>query len=115
MNLRLVHPKSPDQPKPPRRARTAEPLLSPEEARRFRRAIWNLHDQKFRTWRALAAAMGCPTPVSVEHMARGYNGISGDMIVRAMRASGLSLEDLIGPAASVEVCGACGARRRRVA
>lgn len=37
-------------------------------------------------WGTLASAMDSPT-VSVEHMARGYNGISGDTIVRAMRAT----------------------------
>jgi len=71
------------------------PLLTPEEARRFRQSVRNLHDA-FGTWECLADAMRV-THVAILYMLSGRHAISGDMIIRAMRATGMSYDDLVGP------------------
>ena len=99
-----------EPPRPPRRKGERSPLLTREEAQRFRQAMKKLRDA-FGTRGALAAAMDSPK-ASVEHMARGYTGISGDMIIRVMRASGLSLAELLGGPALAGTCRACGAVKK---
>ena len=65
----------------------------------------NLRDA-FGTWGALAAAMDA-NEGTLDAMQQGRSGVSGDMIVRAMRASGLSLEELLSEPAPVSLCRAC--------
>ncbi len=108
MTLRLV---GSEPPKPPRkRGRRRPPLLSPEEESRFRAAMKNLQGA-FGSWPCLAAAMGSRTE-SISNMMGGSIHVSGDMIVRAMKASGLTLADLLGGPVAADRCRACGAVRR---
>jgi hypothetical protein len=102
VTLRLV---KPEAPKPPRRKGERKPLLSPEEERRFRQAMRNLRDA-FGTWGALAAAMDA-NEGTIDAMQQGRSRVSGDMLIRAMRASGLSLGELLGEPAPVAICRAC--------
>jgi hypothetical protein len=88
-------------------------LLSHEDAQRFRQAMRNLRDA-FGTWGALAAAMGAH-PVTLSSMMGGSKSVSGDMIVRAMRASGLTLAELLGGPVAADRCRACGQIKRRAA
>jgi hypothetical protein len=84
---------------PKKRARKKyerSPLLTPIESQRFRQAMQNLKDRHFDTWDCLAAAMRVSRS-SLVYMMCGKARVSGDMIVRAMRASGLSYDDLVGP------------------
>jgi plasmid maintenance system antidote protein VapI len=70
----------------------------------------NLRDA-YGTWGALAAAMGA-TEDAIDSMRAGRCRVSGDMIVRAMRLSGLSLAELLGAPASADRCRACGQAKR---
>lgn len=100
-----------DEPlRPPRRKGERTPLLSREEAQRFRQAMRNLRDA-FGSWGCLAAAMGAH-PVTLSGMMSGAKSVSGDMVVRAMRASGLSLNELLGPPVAADRCRACGQIKR---
>ncbi len=84
------------EPKKPKRKRWQRtPLLSPEESRLFRQAVRNVKDHGFATWGCLASAMRV-TRVALAHMLDGRHAVSGDMIVRVMRATGLTLDDLLG-------------------
>jgi hypothetical protein len=107
MTLRLV---KPEAAKPTRRKGQRKPLLSPEEERRFRQAMRNLRDA-YGTWGALAAAMGA-TEDAIDSMRAGRCRVSGDMIVRAMRASRLSLVELLGEPSPVALFRACGQVKR---
>lgn len=88
-------------------------LLSTDEERRFRAAMRNLHDA-FGTWPCLADAMLCGLK-GITLMMCGRSSVSGDMIVRAMRASGLSLPELLGGLISADRCRACGQIKQRAA
>lgn len=81
--------------KPKRKKWTRTPLLTAEEERRFRQAVRNLKDRGFATWECLASAMRV-TRVALAHMIDGRHAVSGDMIVRVMRATGLTLDELLG-------------------
>ena len=94
-----------EPPKTPRRKGERKPILSSEEERRFRQAMRNLRDA-FGTWGALAAAMGA-TEAAIDAMRAGRSRVSGEMVVRAMRASGLSLGELLDEPAPVALCRAC--------
>jgi hypothetical protein len=106
VTLRLVRPEAP---KPPRRKGERKPLLSPEEERRFRQAMRNLRDA-FGTWGCLADAMGA-NEGTIDAMQQGRSRVSGDMLIRAMRASGLSLAELLGEPQIAGKCRACGGVR----
>jgi hypothetical protein len=106
VTLRLV---KPEEPKPPRRKGERKPLLSPEEERRFRQAMRNLRDA-FGTWGALAAAMDA-NEGTIDAMQQRRSRVSGELIIRAMRASGLSLADLLGEPQIAGKCRACGSIR----
>lgn len=106
MTLRLV---KPEGPRPLRRKGERSALFTSDEERRFRQAMRNLC-AAFGSWGALAAAMRVRTS-AISHMMAGRSSVSGDMIVRAMRASGLSLGELLGVPASASVCRACGGLR----
>lgn len=96
-----------EPPKPRRRKGERTPLLSREEEQRFRQAMRNLQGA-FGSWPCLAEAMGARTG-TLMNMMRGARNVSGDTIVRAMRASGLSsLAELLGGPAPAERCRACG-------
>jgi hypothetical protein len=101
-HLRIV---KPEGPKPPRRKWERKPLLSPDEERRFRQAMRNLRDA-FGTWGALAAAMDA-NEGTIDAMQQGRSRVSGEIVIRAMRASGLSLADMLGEPTPVELCRAC--------
>lgn len=107
MSLHLVRE---EPPKPRRKKYTRTPVLSDEEARRFRQALKNLQGA-FGSYSCLAKAMGVVMH-TVWCAAQGRHGISGDLIVKAMRASGLGLKDLIGEPVGLTRCPACGAARR---
>lgn len=111
MTLKLVGKEAPA--KPPRRRGERLPLLSQDEAQRFRQALKNLRDA-FGTWPFLAKAMD----VRVNALGRTVSGrasVTGDMVVRAMRASGLSLAELLGKPVSADRCRACGQFKPRAA
>jgi hypothetical protein len=99
-----------EPPKPPRRKGERRPLLSPEEERQFRQAMRNLRDA-FGSTGALCAAMGAKTH-AVNDMLAGRNRVSGDLVVRAMRALGLSLAELLGGPIPADRCRACGQIKR---
>lgn len=103
MTLRLVRD---EPPKSKRRKWTRTPLLTPDEARRFRQSMRNLHDA-FGTWSCLAAAMGSELH-TIHDMMNGRSHVSGDMIVRAMRAGGVTLAELISGPVAADRCRACG-------
>ena len=106
-HLKIVEPEAP---KPPRRKGERKPLLSSEEERRFRQAAQNLA-AAFGSWGALAAAMETRTS-AISHMISGRSSVSGDMVVRAMRAAGLSLAELLGGPILADRCRACGQVKR---
>ncbi len=90
--LRLV---GNEKPKTPRKKYQRSPLLTSEESRRFRQAMRNLKDRGFATWDCLASAMRV-SRVALAHMMDGRHAVSGEMVVRTMKASGLTLDELIG-------------------
>jgi hypothetical protein len=83
---------------------------TPAEERRFRQAMRNLRDA-FGTWGALAAAMGA-NEGTIDAMQQGRSRVSGELIIRAMRASGLTLGELLGDPALAGRCRACGQIKR---
>ena len=106
MTLRLVRDEPPKPPPKRRKWQAPPPVLTPEEETRFRAAMRNLHGA-FGSWPCLAKAMGVKTkPIAA--MMRGRNHVSGDMIVRAMKASGLSFAELLGGPVPADRCRACG-------
>lgn len=109
MSLRLVG-SEPPKVKPKRRKHQRSVLLSPDEEARFRAAMKNLHGA-FGSWPCLASAMRMRTN-SIACVMRGAAHVSGDMIVRAMLASGLTFAELIGGPVAADRCRACGAVRR---
>jgi len=109
-HLRIV---KPEGPKPPRRKggpRHETTVLTPEEQRKVRQAIRNLRDA-FGTWACLADAMGMPVK-SLGHAMSARLGLSPAVVLRAMRASGLTLDELLGGPAPAERCRACGQIKR---
>lgn len=105
MTLRLVKPEGPKAPKR-RKWQAPPPILTVEEETRFRAAMRNLQGA-FGSWPCLAAAMGT-NPNCINQMMRGRHHVSGDMIVRAMKASGLSYAELTGAPIAADRCRACG-------
>lgn len=79
--------------KPKRKKYERSPLLTREEERRFRAALTNLQGA-FGSWECLAHAMGVRVH-TINYVRRG-RAVSGDLIVRAIRASGLTYADLVG-------------------
>ena len=108
MTLRLVGKHPPKKAKGGPRHETI--VLSPDEQRKARQAIRNLKDH-FGTWACLAEAMGLPVK-SLIKAASGRYGLSPAVLLRAMRASGLTLDDLLGGPAPAGRCWACGALKR---
>ena len=80
--------------KPARKKYQRAPLLTPDEERRFRAALTNLQGA-FGSWECLAHAMGVRVH-TINHARAGRVSVSGDLIVRAIRASGLTYADLVG-------------------
>lgn len=111
MTLKLVG--APEPPKPARRKGQRSRLLTPDEEKRFRAAMRNLRDA-FGTWGALAAAMGARLD-TVNLMMRGRCCVSGDTVVRATRASGLTLAAMLGGPVPADRCRACGQIKSRAA
>lgn len=103
MTLRLVRD---EPPKPKRRKHARTRLLSDIEERRFRAAMRGLQGA-FGSWACLAAAMEINAN-ALHHLMSGYRAVSGEMIVRAMKASGLTLAELLGAPVAADRCRACG-------
>jgi hypothetical protein len=102
-----------DPPKPARRKggpRHEATVLTPEEERKARQAIRNLKDH-FATWACLANAMGMPVK-SLLRAASGRYALFPAVLLRAMRASGLTLDDMLGNPAIAGKCRACGQIKR---
>ena len=107
MTLRLVRDEPPKPPMRRKKWQPPPPVLTPEEETRFRAAMRNLQGA-FGSWPCLAKAMGVK-PKSVTSMMRGRCHVSGEMIVRAMKASGIrSLDELLGGPVAADRCRACG-------
>ena len=102
-----------DPPKPARRKgmpRHEASVLTPEEERKARQAIRNPKDH-FGTWACLAEAMGMPVK-SLLRAVSGRYALSPAVLLRAMRASGLTLDDMLGNPAIAGRCRACGQIKR---
>ena len=107
MTLRLV---GSEPPRPKRRKYERSPTFSRDEERRFRQALRNLQGA-YGSWRCLMDALNIRHSALADVM-RGKARVSGDLVVKAMRASGLGLKDLIGEPVAVSRCRACGGARR---
>lgn len=109
MTLRLV---KPEEPRPPRKKYTrCPPALTALETRQFKQALRNMRDA-MGTWGALAAAMQV-SEAALNATMRGDNAASGDLVIKAMKASGIrSLDELLGTPTLAGTCRACGAVRR---
>ncbi|HZF49211.1 MAG TPA: transcriptional regulator [Polyangiaceae bacterium] len=102
-----------DPPKPARRKgmpRHEASVLTPEEERKARQAIRNLKDA-FGTWTCLADAMGLPVK-SLLRAVSGRYALSPAVLLRAMRATGLTLDDMLGGLVPADRCRACGQLKR---
>jgi hypothetical protein len=104
MTLRLVGKDPPKRQKDGPRHETI--VLSPDEQRKARQALRNLKDH-FGTWTCLADAMGMPVKSLLAAMSGRY-GLSSAVLLRAMRASGLTLADMLGAPVVAGRCRACG-------
>jgi hypothetical protein len=104
VTLRLVGKDPPKRQKGGPRHETI--VLSPDEQRKARQALRNLKDH-FGTWACLADAMGMPEK-SLLKAASGRYTLSPAVLLRAMRASGLGLDDLLGAPTIAGRCRACG-------
>ncbi|TKD10457.1 transcriptional regulator [Polyangium fumosum] len=93
--------------RPPRKL----PVLSllPAEAARLRATLRNLR-RAYGGWDVLASVMGVYRK-TIEKIARGAAPGSPGMLLRAARAAGVSVERLLAPLSSADVCPTCGARR----
>jgi hypothetical protein len=110
VTLKLVR----DEPtKPARRKGERKPVLTPDEERQFRQSLRNVRDA-FGSPGALVAAMDTGKN-TVSQVLRGCVRVSGAMIVRVMRASGLTLAELLGGPVPADRCRACGQIKRRAA
>jgi len=108
--LRLVKPEGPKPPKSKGGPRHESTVLSADEQRKARQAIRNLKDA-FGTWACLAEAMGMPAKSLIRAVSGRY-GPSPAVVLRAMRASSLSLADMVGAPVPAERCRACGQVKR---
>jgi hypothetical protein len=111
-HLKLVKEKLPKPTKGARRRHEGS-VFTDDEQRRARQALRNLHDA-FGTWSCLADAMGMPKE-SLMNAARGVYALSAAIVLRAMRASGLTLEEFLGGPIPADRCRACGQIKRRAA
>jgi hypothetical protein len=83
--------------------------LTAPELERLRAALRSLK-QLHGTWKALAEAMGV-SPHSLKQVSgRSKNG-SYALALRVAKVANVSLETLLSPLASVDVCPTCGARK----
>jgi hypothetical protein len=108
-HLRIVRPREPKR----RKGDPRVMLLSAEEERRARQALRNLKDA-YRTWKGLADAMR----VAERTLRRAMTGrypIPVSVLFCAMRASGMTIADLLSAPGPVTLCHACGQIKRRVA
>lgn len=108
--LRLVEVPKEGQEKRTRR-RPISPALSltPQESNRIRAAIRTLR-RAHGGYDVLAAAMGI-YPATLEDIARRRSLGSFGVAVLLSRVAGTSLEALLSPLKSVDVCSTCGARK----
>ncbi|NUQ78023.1 MAG: transcriptional regulator [Polyangiaceae bacterium] len=109
-HLRIVR----DEP-PKRRERRphVNHVLTHAEQAQARAALKGLRNA-FGSWSALAAAMDVRI-TTLMAAARGAYNVSAALLVRASRASGLSIGDLLGKPIAADRCRACGQIKRRVA
>jgi hypothetical protein len=87
-------------------------VFTPEEQRKLRQAIRNLKDA-FGTWACLAEAMGMPVGSLVNAVGGKQRGLSPAIVIRAMRASGLSFAEILGGPVPADRCRACGQLKRK--
>ncbi len=101
-----------DPPKPARRKgeRHEASVLTPAEQKRARAALRNLRDS-FGTLACLADAMQVPY-ATLKRVYSGRAPVSSAVLLRAMRASGLTLDDMLGSPALAGRCRACGQIKR---
>jgi hypothetical protein len=111
VTLRLVKPEGPKPARQKGAPRHEATVLTPEEGRKARQAIRNLKDA-FGTWACLAEAMGMPTKSLLNAVQGERYGLSSAVLLRAMRASGLTLADMLGAPAPAGRCRACGQIKR---
>ena len=111
MTLHLVKPEGPKPARPKGAPRHEASVLTPEEERKARQAIRNLKNA-FGTWACLAKAMGMPEKSLITAVQGERYGLSPAVLLRAMRASGLTLDDMLGNPALAGRCRSCGALRR---
>lgn len=108
--LRLVEPPKEGQEKsssyrpPSKLLRLTEPELA-----RLRAALRSLK-QLHGSWQALADATGVSAN-SLEHISCRSQRASYAMALRIAKVANVSLEALLSPLASIEICPTCGARK----
>lgn len=111
MTLRLVHPAREGQTTRPSRGRRSAPLsLTAEEARHLKAATRNAV-RAYGGVDALAAVLGVRVDVIYNLTAPKGHHPSAILALRLAKASGMSVEAVIGPALSeAGRCSACGSR-----
>lgn len=108
MTLRLVQPHDKGQEKHPSRRKSPRLCITSAERARLRAAVRNLA-KAFGSYECLAAVVGVPKH-SLHH-AGSTGKVSHSFAVAIARAVGMTVDQLIGPLASVDVCPTCGARK----
>ncbi len=93
----------------PKRATSPALSLTPQESNRVRAAIRTLK-RAYGGYDVLAAVMGVKAITLESIIWRRSPGSYGIAVLLA-RAAGVSVESLLSPLASVEVCPTCGARK----
>ncbi|MBK9263655.1 MAG: transcriptional regulator [Polyangiaceae bacterium] len=106
--LRLVEPPKEGQEKRARRRKNPRLSLTSAERTRLRAAVRNLA-RAFGSYECLAVVVGVPKH-SLHHVG-STSKVSYAFAVAIARAVGMTVDQLIGPLASVDVCPTCGARK----
>lgn len=106
--LRLVHPASQGKdPRPPKGCRSPALFPTPEESDRLRAALRNLR-RAYGTWSCLAEVMGVPVKTLMGVIGRRTPGSYG-IAIRAARAGGIPVEQILSPGVAVAGrCALCG-------
>ncbi|XXT25066.1 helix-turn-helix transcriptional regulator [Sorangium sp. So ce429] len=90
---------------PPRRRRPRL-TLNPTQSKRLRAALRNLR-AAYGTWDCLAEVMGVSRS-TLRNIVKGHDGGSLAMAIRASKASGVPVEQLLGGLVAADRCIACG-------
>lgn len=94
---------------PPKRRRCPVLSLTAEEASRLRAVLVHLRAQ-YGSLGCLAAVMGVSPDTLTDVLRRRSPGSPG-LLLRAARAAGTTVDRIVAPLASVDVCPHCGARK----